>query len=249
MKETVPPLDLRIVEKGKVGPAFPPIERPAEDSIHLWEANLDLSKEEERFYKALLTRDEVARAQRYRSEIQRRRFTVCRGMLRRLLGAYLNTEGRAVPIAYAERGKPFLPLSDAHPPLEFNLSHSEDRALIGVASEFSVGVDIERIRTDIELSALVKHCLSPGEIEPFNALPQEDRMIAFYRAWTQKEAYLKATGDGLWTSMRDAPAGLSSDGVTSFAVLEGAYWAALLPLAEKDGFCAALCALKRSINV
>ncbi len=82
-------------------------------------------------------------------------------------------------------------------PLHFNLSHSEDLALLGVALDRQIGVDVEHWRPLVDAESIVSRYFAPGERARWLALPEHERLPAFFRGWTRKEAYLKARGVGL----------------------------------------------------
>jgi 4'-phosphopantetheinyl transferase len=81
--------------------------------------------------------------------------------------------------------------------VEFNLSHSGDFALIAIAQERKVGVDVERIRSGISSHVIAQQYFSSSEFEELQSLPLEQRETAFFTCWTRKEAYIKAQGQGL----------------------------------------------------
>lgn len=140
----------------------------------------------------LLSADERERSQRYRQPRDRHRFLTVRSTLRRLLGRYLDIAPENLEFAYSDRGKPNL--RDTN--LTFNVSHSHDVALIAITRDRTLGVDVEyhRLR-DVE--NLARRFFSPRELATLQALPKSDRPTRFFQLWTAKEAYLKATGEGL----------------------------------------------------
>ena len=80
--------------------------------------------------------------------------------------------------------------------LAFNLSYSNRLALVAVGERLHVGVDVERVRFDLQTADLERYCLTRSEIDALPAdLPARRR--AFFQCWTRKESYLKATGEGL----------------------------------------------------
>jgi 4'-phosphopantetheinyl transferase len=141
----------------------------------------------------LLTDDERARAARFRLARIRDQFVAARGHLRALLGRYLGMEPRAVPVRYADGGKPHLPEGY---PLQFNLSHTDGLAVFAVGHA-RVGVDVERVRPIPDADGLVTRFFTRRECDQFQALPPAARPDAFLRAWTRKEAVLKAIGRGV----------------------------------------------------
>jgi len=120
-----------------------------------------------------------------------------RGMLRVVLGRYLGAGPRALRFVLGPKGKPALPGEEGRVALEFNVSHTRGLALIAAATNREVGVDIEQSRPVPDMDGIVERFFAPGERAAFRSLPHAHRQVAFLRAWTLKEAYLKARGDGL----------------------------------------------------
>ncbi len=163
------------------------------DEVHVWRSTLDLPIESIDFFAKLLSSDEQSRADRFRFAQHRQRFIVGRGILRSLLGRYLPIEPDQLQFTYSEKGKPFL----KHQRLQFNVAHSQGLALYAVALNHPVGVDLEQIRAIADLAALTHRFFTPNEHAAIVALPTSQQPNAFFRHWVCKEAYLKATGDGL----------------------------------------------------
>jgi len=76
-------------------------------------------------------------------------------------------------------------------------------ALIAVGSEHRLGVDIEKIRGDVDTASLAERFFSLRERAGLQALPDRLRVPGFFACWTRKEAVLKATGDGLSFPLAD----------------------------------------------
>lgn len=160
--------------------------------IHVWRAQLDSDgwPGADR-----LPDDERRRAARLHSQLGRSRWLAARWALRAVLGRYLNADPAAVELRVAEGGKPALAAPGSS--LQFNLSHSAGQALVAVAWEREVGVDIEQIRPRRDLLALAHRVLEPGEARAIAAMPAADRLAAFHAAWTRREAIAKCLGAGL----------------------------------------------------
>jgi 4'-phosphopantetheinyl transferase len=82
--------------------------------------------------------------------------------------------------------------------LRFNLSSSDDTALLAVAWNREIGVDVEKIRAERDCMGIAERFFSPWEAAALRRLPDQQRVPAFYRCWTRKEAYVKATGEGMF---------------------------------------------------
>ena len=165
--------------------------------VHVWSAGLDLPAGALSSLAALLDGDEAARARRFHFERDRRHFTAARGFLRLLLGRYLDAPPARLRFGYGARGKPFV-ASPSDNPLCFNVSHSHGRALFAFARGREVGIDLEAgARLGDDWPGLVRRIFSARERGELFSLPAERQRAAFLNGWTRKEAFLKATGQGL----------------------------------------------------
>lgn len=160
------------------------------DQVHVWRSTLDLPTE---LFANLLSSDEQIRADRFRFAQHRQRFIAGRGILRSLLGRYLQIAPDQVQFIYSDKGKPSL----INQRLQFNVAHSQGLALYVIALDRPVGVDLEQIRAIADLNALTQRFFSSNEHAVVCNLPLDQQSKTFFRYWTCKEAYLKATGDGL----------------------------------------------------
>ncbi|OYV49866.1 MAG: hypothetical protein B7X10_01615 [Burkholderiales bacterium 21-58-4] len=188
----------------------------------------------------LLAADERARADAFRVSWARNQFVHVRGVLRLLLGACLGRPAAAIGFEYGEFGKPALSCgADWH----FNIAHSGDYALLAIARGHEVGVDIEKFRALTELASLARMVLSQSEAAQWQALPDEDRMSAFFAAWTRKEAVTKAVGQGLRLEFPKLEVGLMHQGphMDARAVTMNGFGACrLVMLPAPPGYAAAL---------
>ncbi|MEH1784899.1 4'-phosphopantetheinyl transferase HetI [Nostoc sp.] len=168
-----------------------------QDEIHVW--RIDLNQPESRLQNLAVTlsSDEMARAERFYFPKHRQHFIAGRGSLRTILGRYLDIEPSQVQFNYQHRGKPVLADTFADSGLAFNLSHSQELGLCAVNCTRPIGVDLEYIRPMSDLEALAKRFFLPREYEMLRSLSPNQQQEVFFRYWTCKEAYLKATGDGL----------------------------------------------------
>ena len=160
----------------------------------LWLLRLDVPAESIPGYRDVLSADERVRADRFRFERDRRRFVVCRALLRHLVGAAAGVACERVAFTYGPFGKPQLDLATD---IRLNVSHSDDRALVAITQGAEIGVDIERMNAQIDMESLAGQVFSALEEGRFQEVAPALRVGAFYAGWTRKEAYIKARGDGL----------------------------------------------------
>lgn len=170
---------------------------PGPKVVHIWAASLEVPASWLAAFQRPLSRDELARAARYRFDQHRNRYIAAHGWLRQLLGRYLAVPAATVEFEEGPKGKPGLGGVARASGLQFNLAHSEGLALVAIACATPVGVDVERIRTLFEAEDLVSRFFSKREADEFRALTEDQKPVAFFRLWTRKEAWLKATGEGI----------------------------------------------------
>lgn len=146
--------------------------------------------------RALLSVAEHARGDAFLNREARDHFLVARATLRRLLGAYLECEPARLAIGADAEGKPRLE-DGVGVDLRFNLAHSGGVVMLGVAVARAVGVDVEFMRPLDDLEGVMRTAFTPAERDDVLACAPDARAARFFRLWTRKEAYLKATGRGL----------------------------------------------------
>ncbi len=164
--------------------------------VHGWCVNLDVSREAYAHLHATLSDDERSRSGRFRFECDRQRFVVAHGVLRGLLARYLQTRPSRIRYVYNAFGKPDLSPEFANQ-VKFNLSHSAGLALIAIAADSNVGVDLEYIRTQPDYVEIARRFFSVPEVDHLKRLPSHLRSRAFFSRWTKTEAYVKACGKSL----------------------------------------------------
>ncbi len=155
----------------------------------------DLACTDEQLQAAILhlSSSEQERAARYRVDRAQRQFILGRSKLRQLLAARHRCSPHEIEFDYSPTGKPQL-RSGEH--LWFNLTHSGSLGLIALAPT-RVGIDLEQIRPMTNEAGLIERFFSTYEREVYQTLPEELRNQAFFRAWTAKEALLKAVGSSI----------------------------------------------------
>jgi 4'-phosphopantetheinyl transferase len=168
--------------------------------VTLWWATLARSDDELEQLSSWLAPQEHARAARFGREALRRRYIVGRASLRWALGKALGVRAAAVPIVRGPRGRPQL---EGESDLDFNISHTEGVALIGIVRGARIGVDVEHADRDVNADGLARKFLGPSEQATLASLDEAARRRIFLRYWTCKEAMSKATGDGLSAPFRD----------------------------------------------
>jgi len=168
--------------------------------IHIWRITLNQPSAQVFELFNILATDERARAQRFCFDKHRRRFIVARGMLRQILSRYVRVEPQNIQFGYGDKGKPFL-RGHIPPNVQFNLSHSDDVALLAVTADAEIGVDFEVIQPVCDTDCIAKQFFSASECAALQYRSIADSLEMFFNFWTRKEAFTKALGCGLSTPL------------------------------------------------
>ena len=175
----------------------PPHMTLASQEIHVWKVPLRPPEIWLKKLKNLLNGEERERAERYKAPARQEAFVTTRGMLRYILGWYLDTKPEHLKFDMGSHGKPYLVEPPTSPGISFNLAHSADLALLAITHDRQVGIDIEHHRQILDYAGMVKRICSPAEQSFLMKIPHESQLTAFLSCWTRKEAYTKAIGKGI----------------------------------------------------
>lgn len=189
------------------------------NEIHLWCADLAAQSFPLEMMQSLLSEEERIRARRFRFPKDQLQFTVARGLLRIMLGRYLNKPPAELCFHYGAQGKPSLldERGSVHR-LRFNLAHSDAVIVYAVSWQQEVGIDVEHIRAETSYETIAEQFFSPTEVAALRALPFTQQPQAFFNCWTRKEAYIKARGEGLSFPLDEFEVSLASQAPVSLHV-------------------------------
>jgi 4'-phosphopantetheinyl transferase len=217
-------------------------EQLGRDEVLLFRGEAPAEEAESPAFRAWLSTEERARAERFRFARDRRRYVFRRAFVRGALGALLGRAPGDLGFGATAKGAPYLDPAPALS-LRFSLSHSEERLLLAVARERMLGVDLQAHDRLDELDRMAGRFLSPAEAVGFAQLSGADRPAAFFRAWSRKEAALKALGEGFFLDPRRISVGIEPHAAESWSALEDERLARFffLDLSAPDGFSAAVC--------
>lgn len=165
-----------------------------------------------------LSVSEQERAGRFRFELHARRYRASHVALRLILAQLKQCDPAAITFTEGSHGKPRL-VSDS--PLHFNMSHSAGWALLGVCPSRPIGVDLELMVPMDDAPLLAQKNFSAPEYAAFQNTPPDQRLQAFFRCWTRKEACLKALGSGLSIEPQTFEAGLLDSPLDTFIAVDG----------------------------
>ena len=169
--------------------------------VHLWAAALHEFVDQSPKLEALLAPAEHQRASAFKFAKDRSQFVIRRGLLRIVLSRYLGQSPSEIAFRHGEHGKPEVQWEVPGQRLFFNASHSADIAVYAITSTCPVGIDVEHTVDISGIHTIARHFFVPRETQTLLALPADSQLLAFYTCWTRKEAYLKATGEGIAESL------------------------------------------------
>jgi 4'-phosphopantetheinyl transferase len=165
--------------------------------VHLWVAEVrSFLKDKERL-NDLLSAEEKGRGDRFHFSKDQDRFVISRGILRVLLSYYDEVPAKDLIISPDALGKPQVMGPSVSIPLSFNLSHAGNLILYGFSKGEKVGVDVEKVKVEVEAEKLSQRYFTKQEFQTIQKADKEERPAIFFKLWTCKEAILKRKGVGL----------------------------------------------------
>jgi 4'-phosphopantetheinyl transferase len=172
-------------------------------------------------YLPMLSAEERERAARFRFHRDRCFYVIAHAGLRQILAGYLNTPAPEITFVRQERGKPQLAGGFQETGIQFNLSHTQNLALVAVAKDTQVGIDVEKLRPVNNLKHLSERFFTATEAQAIANLPSEQQQQAFFEIWTRKEAYLKGIGCGLAGALNRVEVSVAPHEATKIERLDG----------------------------
>jgi len=155
-----------------------------------------------------LSEKEKVRASHYVSAADQNRYIISRAILKCILAGLLKVQEKDIEFQYSKNGKPWL---RNNPALKFSLSHSEDIVVIAVSYGDEVGIDVEQLDREVDLAKLQSYLFTQGELSIFQSISRQFQKKIFIHSWTKKEAFLKATGEGLTRAMNSLELAFSDE--------------------------------------
>lgn len=173
------------------------------DHVDIWLASTALAGEQLRAYRESLSQAELDRAKKFKSDSRYREYVVTRGLLRQVLAGVIGLDLAGVDFPDGAHGKPGLGSSPGGKTIAFNVSHSHGLALVALTLEGRLGVDLEKIRPEVEWRSLAQHYFSDAEVQVLDRYAEDTGLKAFYTCWTRKEAFVKALGAGISYGLKE----------------------------------------------
>jgi 4'-phosphopantetheinyl transferase len=217
------------------------------NEIHIWQIDLHADESQINAGIKILDTEEQGRAERFKFAVHRRRFVKAHFVLRTILAKYCNCGPEKIIFAKYKHEKPYL---KDYADIQFNLSHSEELALCVITLHTPLGVDIEYHKENTDYLNIAKRFFSPTEYTALADLSSELQPQGFYNAWTRKEAFIKAIGDGLHFPLDQFSVSLAPNAPVEILNInrkedDAKHWE-LLSFTPKEKYTAALAIQRRS---
>lgn len=185
-------------------------------------------------YQHILSADEKEKASKFKFQIHRDRYVFFHACLRDILARYLNCSPNMLVFHKDLHGKPYLDKNH----IQFNLSHSENEAILGITNAVEIGVDIEKINLEKNYDDIARRFFSRSEYAYLEQLSGKEKMDTFFQLWTHKEAFVKATGRGLSQQLKSFSIGLAPSKLITASQYDSTEWT-IQPFLWKPGFMSA----------
>ena len=189
--------------------------------VDVWLTSTELAEEQVLEYKKLLSGAELARAEKLAVAVKYKEFVVTRGLLKQMLSKVTGLDVSALHFNHGEHGKPCLAGNVAGKNVVFNVSHSHGMALVAITLGNRLGIDLEKLRQEVEWQALARRFFSDAEFRALSRQPDDCRMKSFFTCWTRKEAFVKAVGNGIAYGLKEFDVSIDPGGSAGLLNIRG----------------------------
>ena len=196
------------------------------DSIHMWSVRYSSLDRYFPLLSTLVSPEEEHKAAGFKKSDDTRRYTLRQGILRVILGQYIQEDPEKIQIVRKKSGKPDLRLDGRYSDVRFSLSHTDEMVCLGITLSCEIGLDIVKTNSCIPFPEIEHYLFTVGERRWIEQTLPEQRSLQFFRIWSLKEALLKATGSDA-TMMKEADV----SGIITDKYLNGFY---TIQLGKKD---------------
>lgn len=212
-----------------------------EYQVHVWQANIDDLSIYPKDISKVLSPDELERANKFKFQKDREHFILRRYQLRFILSKYCVCQPHELIFRYNSYKKPFINIPEFEG-VKFNMSFSGSLMLVGLSTNNDIGIDIEKVRQMHDLDNISMENFSLQEVTYLNGT--SDKTTTFFKIWTRKESFLKATGNGMYHPLKSFCVNINSTGNSDHLVIlnhpmESRLWRTAA-LKTSDGYIASM---------
>jgi 4'-phosphopantetheinyl transferase len=162
------------------------------EEVKVWYTYLNKWEDQVPEFRKYISEEEKEKLQLIKEENLRNKYIVSRFLLRRVISSYINLSLQQIQFEINTNGKPFLQKGMGD--IKFNISHSFNLMVIGIAGNYEIGIDVEKLAFRKDLYSVSERFFKAEENEYILSLPEDLKLKTFYKVWTLKEAYAKAKG-------------------------------------------------------
>lgn len=144
----------------------------------------------------ILDEQERNQADRFYHRRDREAFIAAHALARTMLAEATGIPAASLRFVKGPYGKPEMVRGAGERQVHFNISHTNGLVACAVGADCALGVDVENTERTTSLDIAHRYFAPEEAAIVLSALP-EQRVELFYRFWTLKEAFIKATGEGL----------------------------------------------------
>jgi len=171
-----------------------------ENEVHIWLNYLNVHEARIKHLYPLLSDVERERSERFKFYKHRKAFIASHGFLHSVLAYYIDCDADEIEFTQGEFGKPSLIQQQNPHNIQFNLSHSNNIAMLAVCKQHSLGIDVEYAERKTDWAGISKRFFTKNEQQQLFSLKEDEQKKAFFQIWTRKEAHMKVTAKGLYLS-------------------------------------------------
>lgn len=149
-----------------------------------------------------LAAQEIAEIASFGAKERLAQFLISRWLSKNLLASLLQTSAVAILTRKGNLGKPFLEEQQNSLKIDFNISHTKDVTLVGIAQGMQIGVDVEKIAEKKNSADIAARFFNPEESKWIAAgADRHEQLRRFFRMWSMKEAVIKTVGGGVFRNI------------------------------------------------
>jgi len=168
-----------------------------DNEIHIWVNYLNVHEARIKHLYPLLSNQEKERSERFKFYKHRKAFIASHGFMHSVLAYYIDCAAKDIEFSHGEFGKPSLIPAQNPNKIQFNLSHSNNLAMLAICKNKSVGIDVEYAERKTDWMGVSKRFFTEDEQQKLFSLKVNEQKNAFFQIWTRKEAHMKVTAKGL----------------------------------------------------
>lgn len=166
-------------------------------NIDIWFAEVPLSVPRELLERceSIISANEMESVKRFRFEERQCEALLTRALARVALSKYIGRDPHECRFDVSSEGRPVL--ENAPQGFDFNISHSTGCVVIAVSKYAQVGIDTESYARAGEIAEIASRVLTGKEAAATDALRNRARNRQLIELWALKEAWSKASGEGV----------------------------------------------------